>query len=137
MDDMKVGKCACGDIEFGFTGEPINTYFCCCLECQKISGSDKILLNAIPVTNFKQLKGSPSTYSRLGKSGNKVTNYFCSNCGLVLYARPHAVEFYGVPVVRLENPEKYQPKMAIHTANVPSWSTLPEGIKCFAGTPHG
>lgn len=134
---MNIGKCACGDIEFGFTGEPLSTYFCCCLECQKVSGSDKILINAIPSDNFKQIKGAPSTYSRLGKSGNRVTNYFCSNCGIVVYAKPDAVDFYGAPVVRLENPEDYKPQYAIHTTVVPSWSIIPEGIRCFEDTPHG
>ena len=136
MDTLKTGKCGCGQIEFGFTGEPLHTYFCCCLECQKISGSDKILLNSIPAKNFKLLKGKPASYSRLGKSGKAVTNYFCSNCGLIVYAKPDAVDFFGVPVVRLENANDYKPQMAIHTAVVPSWSMLPEGLPCFEGTPH-
>ncbi|WP_438273022.1 GFA family protein [Vibrio ostreicida] len=36
-----IGSCSCGDIEFYFENDPINSIFCYCKECQALTGSDK------------------------------------------------------------------------------------------------
>ena len=38
---VKNGSCGCGKLKYSVEGEPINSLFCYCKECQIITGSDK------------------------------------------------------------------------------------------------
>lgn len=65
------GSCACGTIRYFFEGEPINSAFCYCKECQVHTGSDKWFVLWVPKDKFSLTKGSPSPFTRKGDSGKR------------------------------------------------------------------
>ena len=59
---------------------------CSCLDDRKITGSLLGATNLMVLTEgLKTAQGSLKTYSKTAESGNKVTSYFCSDCGSTLY----------------------------------------------------
>lgn len=130
------GGCRCGDIEFYFDKDPINSIFCYCKECQALTGSDKWFGLWVPEGHFRFTKGTPSTYARVGDSGKDVNYLFCRNCSTVLCAEVTAGNFYSVSATSLKN-NKFNPKMSIYASSAPSWAVFPDDVPKFEFIPPG
>jgi len=128
------GKCSCGEIEFNFEGEPINTVFCYCKECQSHTGSDKWFGLWVPTDKFKITKGTPSSYTRIADSGHEVYHNFCSKCGTTVCAEITVANFYSVPATALLE-HNFSPNIAIYAASAPAWAVFPEGVPKFDTLP--
>jgi hypothetical protein len=131
MTEKMTGQCACGKVEFCFEGDPINSAFCYCTECQKHTGSDKWFGLWIPLDNLSFTKGSPSTYTRLGDSEKAMNHKFCSHCGTTLCVEVTVGNFYSVAVSTLKEANQFSPNICIYTASAPSWAVFPEGVPKF------
>lgn len=130
------GRCRCGDVEFYFDVDPINSIFCYCKECQRLTGSDKWFGLWVPKDHFKWLKGTPTTYTRIGDSGKAVNYQFCGTCSTVLCAEVTAGHFYSVSATSLKN-NAFSPKMSIYTHSAPSWAIIPNDVPRFDILPPG
>jgi len=131
------GNCSCGAIEYQFEGEPINSVFCYCKECQKTTGSDKWFGLWVPTDKLKFTKGTPKIFSRTGDSGKEVNINFCENCNTTLCAEVTAGNFYSVGATTLKEFNSFYPKMAIYASSAPSWAVFPEGLPKFDILPPG
>jgi hypothetical protein len=131
-----IGSCRCSEIEFYFDGDPINSIFCYCKECQVLTGSDKWFGIWVPKDNFKLTKGTPSIYTRVGDSGKHVNYLFCSTCSTVLCAEITAGNFYSVSATSLKY-DTFTPKMSIYTSSAPPWAIFPEDVPKFGILPPG
>lgn len=131
-----IGSCSCGDIEFCFENDPINSVFCYCKECQVLTGSDKWFGLWVPKDNFKFTKGTPSSYARAGNSGQEVNYQFCGNCSTTLCAEVRAGNFFSVSATALKNNE-FNPKMSIYVSSAPSWATFLGDLPKFDTLPPG
>ncbi|KAJ5811808.1 hypothetical protein N7474_008109 [Penicillium riverlandense] len=80
---MSTGGCFCGKVRVEYSGQPMNSGLCHCLDCRKITGS---LYSYSFVVNRADLKvtGNPKEVAKISDSGNHIKNYFCSDCGTVL-----------------------------------------------------
>ena len=136
MEEYK-GKCGCSNIEYCFKGEPINSVFCYCQECQTNTGSDKWFGLWVPVGKFNFTKGTPSTFTRIGDSGKEVNLKFCSDCGTTLCAEITVGNFYSVAASTLSDSNGFSPKMAIYAASAPKWAVFPDGVPKFDVLPPG
>ena len=130
---MKVlnGSCSCGELKYQITGEPINSVFCYCKECQKNTGSDKWFGTWFPKNNFKIVEGSPAEHSRKGDSGKDLNLLFCGDCGVSICAEVTVGNFYSVAVSTLDDKHVIKPSMSIYTASAPSWAVFPSDIPKF------
>lgn len=125
------GKCSCGNIEYIFEDEIINTAFCYCQECQTHTGSDKWFGLWVPVEKFNFTKGTPATFTRLGDSGKDMNHQFCADCGTTLCVEVTIGNFYSVAASTVNENSHFIPKMAIYTASAPKWAVFPEGVPKF------
>jgi hypothetical protein len=57
---------------------------CHCRDCQKITGSTYSTNIVVPGENFK-VEGNSKEILKIVDSGNKITSYFCGDCGFTLY----------------------------------------------------
>ncbi|HCH32871.1 MAG TPA: hypothetical protein DE045_08015 [Oceanospirillaceae bacterium] len=131
------GKCGCGDLEYSFEGEPINSVFCYCRDCQIGTGSDKWFGLWVPTSQFKFIKGSPKVYTRLGDSGKELHINFCSRCSTNICAEVTVGGFYSVAVSTLTGDHSFEPKMSIYAASAAKWAEFPEGVPKFDVLPPG
>ncbi len=129
------GQCACGNIEYRFEGEPVNTAFCYCRACQKHTGSDKWFGLWVPIDNFHFTKGTPSTFTRLGDSGKAMNYKFCEHCATTLSVEVTVANFYSVAASTVIDNDEFFPKMAIYTAFAPKWAVFPENVAKFSILP--
>jgi len=129
------GKCACGDIEYGFEGEPINTAFCYCSECQTHTGSDKWFGLWIPLDKFRFTKGTPSIFSRLGDSGKELNHNSCNKCGTTLCVEATIANIYSVAASTVTTANNFSPNMSIYTRSAPKWAVFPEKVQKFDTLP--
>ncbi|GAO15232.1 uncharacterized protein UV8b_04215 [Ustilaginoidea virens] len=79
------GSCACGEVQFQFTGEPATTALCHCRDCQKWTGGAYTSNAVVPRASFSVTKGSPKTWDAVGSSGKINKHFFCGDCGSGLY----------------------------------------------------
>ena len=93
------GGCACGEIRYTVTREPLLSYCCHCTECQRRTGSAFGISMQLRAEAFGLTRGAPRTRTRIADSGNAITVHFCDMCGSVLYsssaARPHLRVVYA------------------------------------------
>jgi len=82
---MPTGSCLCGDVHYEFSGKPITTALCHCLDCQKWSGGAYTSNLVVPRKDIHITKGSPKNYNIKGDSGKMNNHWFCGNCGSSLY----------------------------------------------------
>lgn len=132
---IRNGSCGCGDLKYSVEGEPINTVFCYCKECQVHTGSDKWFGAWFAKGRFKITSGKPSIYTRKGNSGKDMHHLFCAHCAVMVAAEVTAGNFYSVGVSTLECIEGIKPLMAIYTQSAPSWAVYPEGVPRFDTLP--
>ncbi|PCJ22045.1 MAG: hypothetical protein COB04_00900 [Gammaproteobacteria bacterium] len=129
------GSCSCGEVEYSYEGDPINSVFCYCKECQISTGSDKWFGLWIPNDNFKITKGNPLTHTRVGSSGKDMNKMFCGTCGTTVCVEVVVGGFYSVAVSTLKAAGELSPKMAIYTASAPPWAVYPAGIPKYDTLP--
>ena len=96
---MKIdGGCHCGAITYEAEVNPEHTAICHCTDCQTLSGTAFRTLIPARGVNYKILSGKPKEYIKIGTSGAKRIQSFCSDCGSPLYSTSldEAPEFYNI-----------------------------------------
>lgn len=132
---VRNGSCGCGNLKYSVEGEPINSVFCYCKECQIHTGSDKWFGAWFPKYSLKIISGDPLVFTRKGDSGEDLNHMFCEKCGVTICAEVTVGDFYSVAVSTLENSAAFAPSMAIYTASAPRWAVFPEGVAKFDALP--
>ena len=131
------GSCGCGQLRYSVQGDPINTVFCYCTECQAHTGSDKSFGAWFPTSTFSITQGTPTTYTRKGNSGENMNHLFCAKCGVTIAAEVTVADFYSVAVSSLEEHNDFSPAMLIYTASAPEWAVFPAGVAKYEVLPPG
>jgi len=79
------GSCHCGRVKYEALVDPDRTAICHCTDCQNLTGSAyRVSIPAID-GSFRLASGRPAVYVKLGDSGSRRAQAFCSNCGSPLY----------------------------------------------------
>ncbi|CAG7555753.1 unnamed protein product [Fusarium equiseti] len=106
-EDEATATCYCGGVQLSF---PINrdkglvkTFVCNCADCHKITASMFASNFTVEDSHLKHLRGQEllKTYGQNETiaSGKKMTNYFCSNCGTLMYRVGERLP--GVSILRI------------------------------------
>ena len=129
--NKKDGGCQCGAIKYSCVGEPINSVFCYCKECQLLTGSDKWSGLWFPKDKLEFIKGTPSVTTRKGDSGKDIHRMYCSECEVTVCAEVTVGNFYSVSTSTLNENNTVKPAMLIYTASAPEWAVFPKGVPKF------
>lgn len=136
MDNKVTGGCACGEIRYEFDQEPLNNVFCYCTDCQKATGTDKAFSLILKIDSLKITKGKTKSYITIADSGNQLERHFCPNCGSTLFGMSKALGVMGLAVSNLDNPNAYEPKIAIYTKSAPKWAAIPKDLEQYPASPQ-
>ena len=74
------GSCICTAVQFLVTDEPLFTYACHCLNCQKTSGSAFKMCTNVLEADFELISGSPRVYPH-----ERVRTMVCDRCATTLW----------------------------------------------------
>ena len=84
---MKIdGECHCGAIAYEAELGLETVGICHCSDCQALSASSFRTIAIVAGENFRITRGRPKEYVKVGDSGNRRVQAFCSDCGSGLYA---------------------------------------------------
>lgn len=67
------GGCACGAIRYECFAEPILSFNCHCLNCQKASGSAFASCMIVPSADFRLVKGEPKYHTVTADNGYPIS----------------------------------------------------------------
>lgn len=128
-------QCHCGKVTIGCEGEPIKVSMCCCIDCQRRTGS---AFSAAVFFKREQvsIKGDTRTYTRPSASNFAVTFHFCPACGSNLFWLPDRLpDRIGVAIGAFADPSFKRPDQVVWTESRPIWLDLPKGVPCYEKNP--
>jgi len=92
------GRCACGQVQYEVTGEPIRMVNCHCRDCQRASGSAYAPLLAFEQNSMK-LTGQLRYYGVTSERGTRLDRGFCPTCGSPMTVRPEVHDHRLTPAL--------------------------------------
>jgi len=137
MSHAYTGGCACGDIRYEISGEPIFMNHCQCRDCQRKSGTGHGSYLTFPREGVK-LEGEAAQWNIVGDSGNVKTRAFCPTCGSPVYMTFAAMPgVFTVHAASLDDPSRYQPQAVTYAMRGYAWDHLDPAIVKFDRMPTG
>lgn len=135
MSEQSEGGCLCGAVRFEIDTPPAMAGFCCCRNCQKLSGAGHAFRGMVPEGAFR-LTGETRGYTWRADSGSSVTTSFCAACGTPLCGR--STGFPGMVTFRvaaLDDPSGIAPQMAVFVKRRQPWDALAPALPTFPEMP--
>ena len=133
------GGCLCGQVRYSIDAEPLYAGFCHCRDCMKATGSGFGAFMGFRAADVA-VSGETRRFTKTGGSGDPTARYFCPDCGSTVYgdggeANPgRDITIYAGT---LDEPELFQPQVAIFTHSRPSWArTMADVPQYEAMVPH-
>ena len=128
------GGCACGEVRYRVTGDPIMVHNCHCCQCQQQTGSTSVV-NAFWESDRVEILGGVLEECALpGGSGKPQVILRCSDCGIVVLSHYGGLGelMSSIRVGTLDDPSSVTPDVVIFTSEAMPWVALPQGIPHFA-----
>jgi hypothetical protein len=120
-----LGGCACRAIRYECSAQPLLSFNCHCLDCQRASGSAFASLLIVPAADFELQKGEPTYHSVTADSGYTFRRGFCAECGSPVLARePHRPRIVLIQAGSLDDPSRHQPAVDIYTKRAQPWDYM-------------
>jgi hypothetical protein len=129
------GGCACGQIRYEISAEPVMAGHCQCRDCQRASGAGHASHAAFPIVAAK-LSGRASTWDKAADSGNVVTRAFCPTCGAPVYSTNAGMpELIFIRAVSLDDPSRFKPQLSVYGKSGFSWDHIDPDLPKFDRMP--
>jgi hypothetical protein len=125
------GGCACGEIRYRLTSDPLVVHCCHCLNCQRQTGSAFVINALIESDRMELLAGEPKRVDVPRDAGPQQQIFRCPTCQVAVYSD------YGRPDIRfvragtLDEPSRVTPDVHIYTRSKLPWVTLPDSAPAF------
>lgn len=127
----RTAACACGALRVTVTVQPTRVHACCCLECQRRSGSAFTCTAFFP-DQAVSVEGSARTWRRGSHAGRYHESNFCLVCGCTMFYRLEALPgITAVPAGAFADPAFPPPQTLYWTMHRPAWLAAPEGAAIF------
>lgn len=133
---FRTGGCACGNIRYECTEEPIVQLICHCRDCQRASGSAFAPAMFFASDKFRFLKSTPKFHEVVGGSGRKIQRGFCAECGSFICAHwPANPLIMIVSPISLDDRSGFEPTTEIWIERAAPWHPVHPTTSKFDGAP--
>ncbi|KAJ5912339.1 hypothetical protein N7504_001222 [Penicillium tannophilum] len=147
-EHQATATCYCGAVQLAFpTQGPglVDTFLCHCPDCRKITASMFASNFIIADSHIRHLRGRENlkTYSqsRTIASGKRMTNFFCSTCGSLMYRVGEA--YPGHSILRVGTVDdfnlhetKLKPRVEQYAKDRVGWLRGVEGVGQVMGSAY-
>lgn len=124
----RTAQCACGKLTATVRGEPLDVYACCCLACQRRSGSAFTYAAMYPESAVA-MTGASTRWRHQADSGRWIENAFCPTCGVTVAFRCEAGPgLIGIPAGGFADPDFARPRRFFWGSRRHRWLPLPHDI---------
>jgi hypothetical protein len=132
MSTALEGGCACGEIRYRLTSEPLFVHCCHCLNCQRQTGSAFVINAIIETERLELLAGDPQQVDvPRGKAG-KQQIFRCPTCQIAVFSRYTRASTRFVRAGTLDDPSRIAPDVHIYTRSKLPWVELPDSVPAFS-----
>jgi hypothetical protein len=129
------GGCLCGALRYEADGEPMFAGHCYCTDCRKASGAGFIPFMGFAATAVRFTGEAQTFISKSCKDTDSARN-FCPTCGgLVFGGEIGKDDFFTIYAGSLDDPSRFEPKIAIFGRNRLAWVEIPDGLTVFEEMP--
>jgi hypothetical protein len=122
------GGCLCGTLRFASSVDPIDTGYCHCRMCQKLSGAPVLAWASFAAEQLSYVKGRPKIY----RSSAHGQREFCEECGSQIAFRsidvPGTVE---INIGTLDDPANVPPQFHIWCGSRIAWFDTDDDLPRF------
>ena len=128
-DARRTASCACRGLRVTVAGGPLGIYACCCLECQRATGSALAVRARFADTAIVAVEGEHRLWRRGSDAGRWLEHVFCPTCGGLVFMRSEGMP--GAIVVSVGcfgDPGFPPPARAYWASRKPGWCGLPDGV---------
>ena len=136
MSRIYRGGCACGEVRYEVSDEPVFQNHCQCRHCQQRSGTGHGSYLTFPDRTKAKVTGNARTWRVAGDSGQEKIHGFCGTCGapvhLGLADMPH---LFTVHAASLDEPELFQPSVVTYGIRALDWDTIDPALTVFEKMP--
>jgi len=132
MSVSREGGCACGEVRYRLTSEPLFVHCCHCLNCQRQTGSAFVINVLIETDRVELLAGEPEPVSVPRSGGKKQKVWRCRTCQTAVYSQYTSPRVRFVRAGTLDDPASVAPDVHIYTRSKLPWVTLPESVPAYA-----
>ena len=124
------GGCACGEVRYRLTSEPLFVHCCHCLNCQRQTGSAFVVNLLIETDRVELLTGEPELVPvPRGAKTQKI--WRCPSCQIAVYSQYTTPRLRFVRGGTLDDPSSIAPDVHIYTRSKLPWLELPESVPAF------
>jgi hypothetical protein len=131
MSVPREGCCACGEVRYRLTSDPLFVHCCHCLNCQRQTGSAFVINLLIEADRVEVLAGDPQPVDVSRDDGSKQRIYRCPTCQVAVFSEYGWPELLFVRGGTLDEPSEVTPDVHIFTKSKLPWITLPESVPAF------
>ena len=127
MSARREGGCACGEIRYRLTSEPLFVHCCHCLNCQRQTGSAFVINLLIETDRVELLAGEPELVP-VPRGSKKQKIWRCPTCQIAVFSQYTTPRLRFVRGGTLDDPSSVAPDVHIYTRSKLPWVVLPEGV---------
>jgi hypothetical protein len=128
---VREGGCACGEVRYRLTAEPLFVHCCHCLNCQRQTGSAFVVNVLIEADRVEVFEGEPQPVD-VPRGGSKKQRIFrCPTCQIALFSRYTRASILFVRAGTLDDPSSVEPDVHIYTRSKLPWVEPPESVPTF------
>jgi hypothetical protein len=118
------------------SAEPLFTYACHCLDCQKRTGS-AFSMGLVVAGDAVRIQGKLTSWTRGSDDGHVNTRHSCSDCGNIIYGDSSASPgLLKVQAGLLEYTSDVRPGVHIWTCRKQAWVLLPDDTPSYERQPE-
>jgi hypothetical protein len=128
---VREGGCACGEVRYRLTAEPLFVHCCHCLNCQRQTGSAFVVNILIEADRVELLSGDPQPVTVPRSGGKKQRIWRCPSCQVAVYSQYTSPRVRFVRAGTLDDPAFVEPDVHIFTRSKLPWVALPESVPAF------
>jgi hypothetical protein len=131
MSAGREGGCACGELRYRLSSEPLFVHCCHCLNCQLQTGSAFVINVLIETDRLELLAGEPELVP-VPRGTKKQKIWRCPTCRIALYSQYTTPRVRFVRAGTLDDPASVAPDVHIYTRSKLPWVELPESVPAFS-----
>jgi hypothetical protein len=128
---VREGGCACGEVRYRLTSEPLFVHCCHCLNCQRQTGSAFVINILIEADRVELLSGEPEAVAVPRGRGKNQQVWRCPTCQTAVYSKYTSPHVRFVRAGTLDDPSSVEPDVHIFTRSKLPWVMLPESVPAF------
>jgi hypothetical protein len=125
------GGCACGEVRYRLTAEPLFVHCCHCLNCQRQTGSTFVVNVLIEADRVELLAGEPRPVEVPRDDGSVQRIHRCPTCQIALFSEYPLAGIHFVRGGTLDDPSSVTPDVHIYAKSKIPWVVLPPEVPAF------